>query len=182
MHGEEVRSFNAKTGNKKEGCRRALRLALLPVVDADLRATAPAAGGGEKKPRKPFRYRPGTRALKEIRKFQKSTDLLVRKLPFARLVPCTPSKIDFLLMPPHEGSRNREQPHRRALPVDSRSAARAARGTLSSRWLLFVELGFLPSQWKTLWYTCLKTATCVPSTRNESPSCQRLLFSFPKSP
>jgi hypothetical protein len=38
------------------------------------------------KPRKPFRYRPGTRALKEIRKFQKSTDLLVRKLPFARLV------------------------------------------------------------------------------------------------
>lgn len=32
------------------------------------------------------RYRPGTRALMEIRKYQKSTDLLVRKLPFARLV------------------------------------------------------------------------------------------------
>ena len=32
------------------------------------------------------RYRPGTNALKEIRRYQRSTDLLLRKLPFARLV------------------------------------------------------------------------------------------------
>ena len=32
------------------------------------------------------RYRPGQRALKEIRKFQKTTQLLLRRLPFARLV------------------------------------------------------------------------------------------------
>lgn len=32
------------------------------------------------------RFRPGTRALMEIRKYQKSTDLLLRKLPFARVV------------------------------------------------------------------------------------------------
>ena len=32
--------------------------------------------------KKPHRYRPGTVALREIRKFQKSTDLLIRKLPF----------------------------------------------------------------------------------------------------
>ncbi|CAH1233145.1 HIST2H3A [Branchiostoma lanceolatum] len=32
------------------------------------------------------RFRPGTRALMEIRKFQKSTKLLLRKLPFARVV------------------------------------------------------------------------------------------------
>ena len=32
------------------------------------------------------RYRPGTVALREIRKFQKSTELLIRKLPFQRLV------------------------------------------------------------------------------------------------
>jgi len=32
------------------------------------------------------RYRPGTRALMEIRRYQKSTHLLLRKLPFARLV------------------------------------------------------------------------------------------------
>lgn len=31
------------------------------------------------------RFRPGTVALREIRKYQKSTDLLLRKLPFARL-------------------------------------------------------------------------------------------------
>ena len=39
--------------------------------------------GGVKKPR---RYRPGTVALREIRKYQKSTDLLIRKGPFQRLV------------------------------------------------------------------------------------------------
>ncbi|KAJ3399578.1 centromeric DNA-binding histone H3-like protein cse4 [Chytridiales sp. JEL 0842] len=36
--------------------------------------------------RKQKRFRPGTVALREIRKYQKSTDLLLRKLPFARLV------------------------------------------------------------------------------------------------
>ena len=38
---------------------------------------------GAKKSR---RYRPGTVALREIRKYQKSTELLIRKLPFQRLV------------------------------------------------------------------------------------------------
>ncbi|GAA6227203.1 histone H3-like centromeric protein A isoform X1 [Lates japonicus] len=32
------------------------------------------------------RFRPGTKALMEIRKYQKSTDLLLRKGPFSRLV------------------------------------------------------------------------------------------------
>ena len=36
--------------------------------------------------RKPHRYRPGTVTLRQIRKYQKSTDLLIRKLPFQRLV------------------------------------------------------------------------------------------------
>ena len=47
------------------------------------RKSAPAALGGVKQPR---RYRPGTVALRDIRKYQKSTDLLIRKLPFQRLV------------------------------------------------------------------------------------------------
>lgn len=38
------------------------------------------------KPRGKRRYHPGTVALREIRQFQKGTDLLMRKLPFARLV------------------------------------------------------------------------------------------------
>ena len=36
--------------------------------------------------KKPHRYRPGTVALREIRRYQKSTELLLRKLPFQRLV------------------------------------------------------------------------------------------------
>jgi len=36
--------------------------------------------------KRPHRYKPGTKALREIRKYQKTTDLLLRKLPFARLV------------------------------------------------------------------------------------------------
>lgn len=36
--------------------------------------------------RKPHRFRPGTVALREIRRYQRSTDLLCRKLPFQRLV------------------------------------------------------------------------------------------------
>lgn len=38
------------------------------------------------KVKKPHRFRPGTVALREIRRYQKSTDVLIRKLPFARLV------------------------------------------------------------------------------------------------
>ncbi|CAG8734665.1 4493_t:CDS:2, partial [Dentiscutata heterogama] len=37
-------------------------------------------------PAKPRRYRPGTVALREIRQYQKSTNLLLRKLPFSRVV------------------------------------------------------------------------------------------------
>jgi histone H3 len=36
--------------------------------------------------KKIHRFRPGTVALREIRKYQKSTELLIRKLPFQRLV------------------------------------------------------------------------------------------------
>ena len=46
------------------------------------RKSAPVTGGVKK----PHRYRPGTVALREIRRYQKSTDLLLRKEPFRRLV------------------------------------------------------------------------------------------------
>jgi histone H3 len=36
--------------------------------------------------KKPRRYCPGTIALREIRRYQKSNELLIRKLPFQRLV------------------------------------------------------------------------------------------------
>ena len=52
------------------------------LVSKAQRKNRPASGGVKK----PHRYRPGTVALREIRRYQKSTELLVRKLPFQRLV------------------------------------------------------------------------------------------------
>ena len=49
---------------------------------AAARKSAPSTGGVKK----PHKYRPGTVALREIRKYQKSTELLIRKLPFQRLI------------------------------------------------------------------------------------------------
>lgn len=46
------------------------------------RKSAPTTGGVKK----PHRYRPGTVSLREIRRYQKSTELLIRKLPFQRVV------------------------------------------------------------------------------------------------
>ena len=57
-------------------------VALLQLVTKAARKSAPASGGMKK----PHRYRPGTVALREIRRYQKSTDLLIPKLPFQLLV------------------------------------------------------------------------------------------------
>ncbi|GAA50485.1 histone H3 [Clonorchis sinensis] len=46
------------------------------------RKSVPATGGVKK----PHRYRPGTVALRETRRYQKSTELLIRKLSFQGLV------------------------------------------------------------------------------------------------
>ena len=54
----------------------------LAVAAAAAKKTAPVASGVKK----PHRYRPGTVALREIKHIQRSTDLLIRKLPFQRLV------------------------------------------------------------------------------------------------
>ena len=46
------------------------------------RKSTPARGGLKK----PHRYRPGTVALHEIHHYQEPTELLLRKMPFQRLV------------------------------------------------------------------------------------------------
>ena len=65
------------------GRARAAALAEMAAL-ARSAAAAPRPTGGVKKVVN--RFRPGTVALREIRKFQKSTELLIRKLPFQRLV------------------------------------------------------------------------------------------------
>ena len=68
-----------QTARKSTGGKYAPRKQLATKAS---RKTAPRAGGVKK----PHRYRPGTVALREIRRYQKSTDLLIRKLPFQRFV------------------------------------------------------------------------------------------------
>ena len=52
------------------------------MVAKTSKSTIPTSGGVKKA----HRFRPGTVALRMIRKYQKSTELLIRKLPFQRLV------------------------------------------------------------------------------------------------
>lgn len=69
-----------QTARKSTGAkmpRKSIAGKKAPLLDAD---------GIPIKTRKPHRFRPGTVALREIRRFQKSTDLLIRKAPFQRLV------------------------------------------------------------------------------------------------
>ena len=47
---------------------------------------ASSQSGSSTNIKKPFRFRPGTVALRDIRRYQRGTDLLLRKLPFQRIV------------------------------------------------------------------------------------------------
>ena len=74
---EEIR----KTMTQKKAEEKAARAA--KAAKAARKSGMKAPVGGVKKP---HRFCPGTVALKEIRRYQKSTELLIRKLPFQRLV------------------------------------------------------------------------------------------------
>ena len=56
-----------------------------PVVAGTGKAPRTQMRAGQNK-RKARRYRPGTVALREIRRYQKSSELLIRRMPFQRLV------------------------------------------------------------------------------------------------
>lgn len=71
-----------KTGFKTVGGKAPRKSIAAKVVRKAPKKKAPEAGGVKK----PHRYRPGTVALREIRRYQKQTGLLLRKLPFSRLV------------------------------------------------------------------------------------------------
>ena len=70
---EELR----KTIARKKAEERAAQAA--KAAKAARKSSVKAPKGGVKKP---HRFQPGTVALKEIRRYQKSTELLIRKLPF----------------------------------------------------------------------------------------------------
>ena len=115
------------------------------------RKSAPSTGGVKK----PHRYRPGTVALREIRRYQKSTELLIRKLPFQRLV------------------REIAQDFKTDLRFQS-----AAIGALQvqilplSYYIMSLTCPLLPlselrRRQRRIWWVCSKTQTCARSTRRE---------------
>ena len=92
----EEANFLAKGKNKKklgsllEEAAKNVEIAKSTKTAESAKAAAEAAEKAKKEAKKeakkPHRYRPGTVALREIRKYQKTTELLIRKLPFQRLV------------------------------------------------------------------------------------------------
>ena len=67
---------------RKQTSGKAPRKEITSKTTKTARKSAPQSGGVKK----PHRFKPGTVALREIRRYQKSTDLLIRKLPFQRIV------------------------------------------------------------------------------------------------
>lgn len=82
---ENTKNIKASKG-KKNVASNAKGSKVNPTVASKSKAivkkTAPAEGGMKKK----FRFRPGTVALREIKKYQKATELLLAKAPFQRFV------------------------------------------------------------------------------------------------
>jgi histone H3 len=56
------------------------------AVKSGKKAVKSASGAKSSGVKRQHRFRPGTVALRQIRKFQKGTDLLIRKAPFQRLL------------------------------------------------------------------------------------------------
>lgn len=81
----EARTTKKKMARTKQTARKSTggKAPRTQLATKAARKLAPSVGGTIKAP---HRYRPGTVALREIRRYQKSTDLLLRKLPFQRLV------------------------------------------------------------------------------------------------
>ena len=131
---EEIR----RTMARKKAAERAAQAA--KAAKAARKSGVKAPKGGVKKPN---RFPPGTVALKEIRRYQKSTDLLIQKLPFQRLVREIANDTDVICSPlERSGSRVQLLWHCRKLQ-------------------------------KHIWLGYLKTPTYVPFTPDESPSCPR---------
>ena len=79
----QLAQMAAEAGPSASGEEEPARRKLRPTVGGKAPRKEFLKAGKARKTRK---YRPGTVALREIRRFQKSTELLIRKLPFSRLV------------------------------------------------------------------------------------------------
>lgn len=82
---QTARKGPRSTPAEKQAAKNAMLSSKMEAAKMRARAAA-MVRGGKGVGKKPYRYRPGTAALREIRKYQKSTEMLIRKLPFHRLV------------------------------------------------------------------------------------------------
>ena len=163
------------------------------------RKSAPATGGVKK----PHRYRPGTVALREIRRYQKSTELLIRKLPFQRLVReiAQDFKTDLRFQSAAIGALqvrwqrvqcNCSSCKNRTFPRKITRLSRLLPWPLpyhhTNAFLRIVILFFISPLFlqdtsnnfpifrrpaRPTWSVCSRTPTCAPSTPSVSPSCPR---------
>ena len=111
------------------------------------------------------RYKPGTVALREIRRYQRSTDLLIQKLPFARLV-----------CPSNHNCRSNP---------DINSSYRYAKSVCP--WHLWAQVSTAGKVKRSkhykkpprhFWFICLKTQIYAPFMPRESRLCKKT-FSLP---
>ena len=80
--------------------QKAAKIAAKPKASKAIKKTGPAAGGvknAEKKDAKPRRFKAGTVALREIKRYQKSNELLLPRAPFMRLVKVITEETDHQL-------------------------------------------------------------------------------------
>ena len=84
--GKQPRKQIATTPLKKLSPKSVMNLCnqTRKAIKAGTKGKQPTVATGGLK--KPMRYKPGTVALREIRRYQKTSELLIRKLPFSRLV------------------------------------------------------------------------------------------------
>ena len=75
-----------KMARTKHTARKALDGAAMRTVQASKNIAVKAPRKPPHQMQKRRRFRPGTVALREIRRYQKSTDLLIRRAPFQRIV------------------------------------------------------------------------------------------------
>jgi histone H3-like centromeric protein A len=98
-----------------------------------LKTTGQGSAPSHDAPAKKRRYRPGTVALREIRRYQRSTDLLLRKLPFARVVRMGSSTLFFSLFL-HRTLSLTVSPQVREIALDMITDAGPEYGDTGLRW------------------------------------------------
>lgn len=76
----------ARTKQSPRVVGNSLRAAYAKKAALFRRASTQATQPVQSDVKRPHRWRPGTVALREIRKYQKSTENLIRRIPFQRLV------------------------------------------------------------------------------------------------